>query len=278
MVRLMSLNVERSGHLDRFVPFVRQFAPDILCLQELMESDVPAIIAGTAFSEAHFAAMARHSDAPVETPFGVGIFSRAPIEAPEVEVYAGDGDGMMVLDRRTPETRVATTRYVLARATCRFDGFAMALATTHFPWTHNGLPSDFQFAALDRLIALIGDRPIVLTGDFNAPRGGPLFDRLAAHLTDNIPANVTTTIDPELHRAGALELVVDGLFTSPHYQASDVSVHPGLSDHQAVTGVIEAAPETKPRPLKRWLRPGFGFHRERRNARNSAGRSSRPAG
>ena len=48
MVRVMTLNVERSGHLDRFVPFVRQFAPDVLCLQELVESDVPAIMAGAA--------------------------------------------------------------------------------------------------------------------------------------------------------------------------------------------------------------------------------------
>ena len=109
MVQLMSLNVERSGHLNRFVPFVRQFAPDVLCLQELMESDVPAIIAGTGFSHAHFAAMARNSDRPGVTPFGVGIFSQTPLQNPMTAVYAGGGDGATVLDRRTPETRVATT-------------------------------------------------------------------------------------------------------------------------------------------------------------------------
>lgn len=241
MVQLMSLNVERSGHLNRFVPFVRQFAPDVLCLQELMESDVPAIIAGTGFSHAHFAAMARNSDRPGETPFGVGIFSHTPLQNPMTEVYAGGGDGATLLDRRTPETRVATTRYVVASATLQFDGFALSLATTHFPWTDNGQPSDFQFVALDRLIALVTSRPIVLSGDFNAPRGGPVFDRLATHLADNIPGDVMTTIDPVLHRAGALELVVDGLFTSPHYQASDVALHQSLSDHQAVTATIGPA-------------------------------------
>jgi endonuclease/exonuclease/phosphatase family metal-dependent hydrolase len=241
MVRLMSLNVERSGHLDRFVPFVRQFAPDVLCLQELMENDVPAIIAGTGFSQSHFAAMARNSDRPGETPFGVGFFSQAAMENPRTEAYAGGGDGTFVLDRRTPEARVATTRYVMASATIHFDGFSLAIATTHFPWTDNGLPSDFQFAALDRLMGIIGHRRLVLTGDFNAPRGGPVFDRLAAHLTDNIPADVTTTIDPELHRAGPLQLVVDGLFTSSHYRACEVALHQGLSDHQAVTGTIGPA-------------------------------------
>ncbi len=78
----------------------------------------------------------------------------------------------------------------------------------------------------------------MLCGDFNAPRGGPVFDKLADHLADNIPPAATTTIDPNLHRSGALELVVDGLFTSPHFTASDVALHPGLSDHQGVTATI----------------------------------------
>jgi endonuclease/exonuclease/phosphatase family metal-dependent hydrolase len=240
MVRVMTLNVERSGHLDRFVPFVRQFAPDVLCLQELVESDVLAIIAGTGFRTAHFAAMARHSGAPGETPFGVGIFSHAPMQETRSETYAGNGDGAMVLDRRTPETRVETMRFVLASAAIAFDGFMLEIATTHFPWAPDGRPSDFQFLALDQLLALVDGRSIVLTGDFNAPRGGPVFDKLADHLTDNIPPSAKTTIDPTLHRSGALELVVDGLFTSPHYTASDVALHPGLSDHQGVTATIHA--------------------------------------
>ena len=179
MVRVMSLNVERSGHLDRFVPFVRQFAPDVLCLQELVESDVPAIMAGAGFRAAHFAAMARHSGAPGETPFGVGIFSHAPMQKTLSETYAGGGDGSMVLDRRTPDTRVATMRFVLASAAIAFDGFTLEIATTHFPWTPDGRPSDFQSHALDRLLALVEGRAIVLCGDFNAPRGGPVFDKLA---------------------------------------------------------------------------------------------------
>ena len=238
MVRVMSLNVEGSGHLDRFVPFVRQFAPDVLCLQELVESDVPAIMAGAGFRAAHFAAMARHSGAPGETPFGVGIFSHAPMQKTLSETYAGGGDGSMVLDRRTPDTRVATMRFVLASAAIAFDGFTLEIATTHFPWTPDGRPSDFQSHALDRLLALVEGRAIVLCGDFKAPRGGPVFDKLADHLADNSPPAATTTIDPNLHRSGALELVVDGLFTSPHFTASDVALHPGLSDHQGVTATI----------------------------------------
>lgn len=241
MVRVMSLNVELSRHLHRFVPFVRSFAPDVLCLQEVVESDAEAIADGTGLRCVHFAAMARHDGIPGDAPFGVAIFSRVAVSETRTEVYAGGGDGQIFLDRTTPESRVATSRYVLASARLAFDGVAFDLATTHFPWTNNGQASDFQFAAVDRLIALASGRPIVLMGDFNAPRGGPVFGRLAEALADNIPAAARTTIDPQLHRAGPLELVVDGLFTSPHYEALDVRLHAGLSDHQAVSAAIVAA-------------------------------------
>ncbi len=57
--------------------------------------------------------------------------------------------------------------------------------------------------------------------------------------TDNIPSCYTTSIDPHLHRAGALDLLVDVLFTTPKYRASDVRLVSGLSDHMAVAGNIE---------------------------------------
>ena len=79
---------------------------------------------------------------------------------------------------------------------------------------------------------------MVLTGDFNAPRGGTIFDLLARTWQDCIPQDVTTSIDPVLHRAGALTLMVDGLFTTPHYHATEVQLHTGLSDHQAITASI----------------------------------------
>ena len=53
-------------------------------------------MAGAGFRAAHFAAMARHLGAPGETPFGVGIFSHAPMQKTLSETYAGGGDGSMV--------------------------------------------------------------------------------------------------------------------------------------------------------------------------------------
>ena len=82
---------------------------------------------------------------------------------------------------------------------------------------------------------------MLLGGDFNAPRGGPIFARLARHWTDCIPADVTTSIDPELHRAGALELMVDGMFASPGVRVDSVRMHTGLSDHQGITATARDA-------------------------------------
>ena len=213
MVRVMTLNVELSRHLHRFVPFARHAQPDVLCLQEVVESDMPTIVEGTGLSHVHLAAMARHHGTPGEAPFGVALLSRAEMSERLTEPYAGAGDGHTLLDRQSPETRVATRRYVLASARIAFENVTLDVATTHFPWTDHGQPRDFQFHAMDDLIGRFTGRRLLLTGDFNGPRGGPVFNRLAAVLADNVPDSARTTLDPKLHRAGPLDLVVYGFFT-----------------------------------------------------------------
>jgi len=44
MVKLIQLNIEGSRHLARVVPFLENEKPDIVCLQELNEKDVPHIL------------------------------------------------------------------------------------------------------------------------------------------------------------------------------------------------------------------------------------------
>lgn len=235
MTRLVSLNVERSLHLDRFVPFLRQQQPDVVCLQELVERDIPAIQAATGLAHAHFAAMALHpADGQV---YGVGILARQAFEHVDGGPYAGGGTGTQLFDRSTTESKFATCRYLVVRARLGGADSGITVATTHFPWTPDGAPRPFQTEAVARLVALLPG-PVVLTGDFNAPRGGPVFDALARVWTDCIPPSATTSIDPVLHRAGPLQLMVDGLFVTPDYRADAVTFHAGLSDHQGITATI----------------------------------------
>lgn len=219
------------------MPFLRAHAPDVACLQELVESDIDAIRLTTGLTHCHFVPMSRFS-LQDDASFGVGILSRYAFEHADTLLYAGHGDGLTVVDRATPESRVSTMRYAIARVRLVWDSIDVTLATTHFPWTDGGQPSDFQYDAVDRLIRLLGDDPLVLCGDFNAPRGGPIFDRLARRWADSIPAGVSTSIDPNLHRAGALDLMVDGLFATRDFVVDDVHLHTGLSDHQGVTATV----------------------------------------
>jgi endonuclease/exonuclease/phosphatase family metal-dependent hydrolase len=84
---------------------------------------------------------------------------------------------------------------------------------------------------------LSGLPDFILTGDFNAPRGRATWDTLAAKYKDNIPARYTSSIDPS-HRAGESPYVVDGIFTTPEYEARNVELHEGISDHKAVTATV----------------------------------------
>jgi endonuclease/exonuclease/phosphatase family metal-dependent hydrolase len=112
------------------------------------------------------------------------------------------------------------------------------IATTHFTWSRNGDSNKTQLKSLDRMLSLLDLNNIVLCGDFNAPRGRKTWIILSSKLNDNIPENIKTTIDANIHRAGDLHLVVDGLFTSNNYKASDVRVVSGVSDHCAIAANI----------------------------------------
>ena len=238
MARLVSLNIERSRHLDRLIPFLRQHQPDVVCLQELVQRDIEAIRAGTGLAHVHFAEMAVH---PADNQlFGVGILASEPFDDADVVRYAGNGSGSQLFDRTTTESRVETCRYVAARVRLSGAARGLTVATTHFPWTPDGQSRPFQTAAVTSMIEGL-QGPLILTGDFNAPRGGPVFASLAAAWTDCIPGDVVTSIDPELHRSGPLQLMVDGLFVTPRYRAEAVRLQTGLSDHQAVTARVVAA-------------------------------------
>lgn len=140
------------------------------------------------------------------------------------------------------------------------DGEWYRVATTHFTWSENAQFTPKQaedFRQLWNRVEDVGEH--VLCGDFNSPRGGNLkadkatgtdlsddvvlnvYDMLADRMSDLIPAEITTTLDGSLHRAGQLDFVVDGLFATPTYTAADVRIVDGVSDHKAIVAEIEKA-------------------------------------
>lgn len=73
----------------------------------------------------------------------------------------------------------------------------------------------------------------------NAPRGREIFEKFSEKFTDNVPEEVTTTLDQNIHRVKGLQLVVDGFFSSKNILVQDVKVCDGVSDHKTVLGSIE---------------------------------------
>jgi hypothetical protein len=58
-------------------------------------------------------------------------------------------------------------------------------------------------------------------------------------LIDHLPANVTSTLDPQFHRAKGLEYVVDTIFSTPEYEVTEVRVLNGISDHKGIVARVE---------------------------------------
>lgn len=245
---LVSLNIEQSKHLELVIPFIERIRPDVLCVQELMERDIPLLERALQSSHQVFFPMSRILSEETPAIYGVGIFSRLPVKAHGAEHYVGSPDVVPDSDSRDARTFNNTNRAVLW---CDVEkgGDIFRVATTHFTWTPHGEADDAQRYDMRSLLAALESlNEFVLTGDFNAPRGGEIFAELAGRYTDNIPQRYETSIDVNLHRAGtthAHELnkrMVDGLFTTPKYEASNVELISGISDHMAIAAVITPRP------------------------------------
>ena len=232
-LKVLSINIEGNKHFERWLPVVAAEAPDVLCIQEVFEADMPMIVAQLGFTMSHFAPTIKIS---TENKYkiaqrglwGVGYCTNLLNSGVVEQYYAGSRS---VKEFVRPEDNA----HVLLKATVEKEGCSFTVATTHFTWTPNGSDSPEQHADFAALKSLLGlELDCILCGDFNAPRGGAIYSKFASILSDCVPPTVTTTIDPELHYAGALELVVDAFFASSQYAVEDFRVLAGVSDHKSL--------------------------------------------
>lgn len=248
-LRLVSINIERSRHLDRIIPLLHTVKPDVLCVQELEEPDIPKFVEATGLDVVYcpFGVVQKTSrhvhDNVVE---GVAIFALG-IRASKSVYYKGSAEAARTTTGHLLQN-LAVHSVDLER-----EGIAYRIATTHFTWVDGGSVSDQQRMDLVRMQNVLDTMgEFVLCGDFNAPRGGEIFSKLAARYKDNIPPEYVWSIDQSLHRAeqGALQaaalrhgykgLMVDGLFSTPRYEVTHVRLEDGVSDHMAIVARVQA--------------------------------------
>lgn len=248
MLKLISLNVERSKHLDRNLPFFLKEQPDVLCLQEAFDADLERIKKelGMPFS-------IWQADVLIDTETnstgrpgysGQAILSRHPLTGVGEAYYYMPENGIALQAKGMVDVRMTNAQGVVW-ASIEKDGETFTLANTHFTWTPDGFSNAHQetdFVALETILSALPAH--VLVGDLNAPRGRGIWEKFSAlYDRDNIPSDIDTTIDPELHRFGDLRHVVDCLFTDSKYRVTSVRVVSGLSDHQAVVAEISTSGE-----------------------------------
>ncbi len=242
-LKLLSLNMEGHKHLGRVIRLLMQEKPDVVCFQELFEVDVPVLEQLFDWKSLYQpVCVVRNVDvhqAHALGNWGVGLFTALPILDQGFDTYFGQADHLPTfMDQNNPN---AMNR-VLVHARVKKDDQEFSIATTHFTWSKEGKYTEEQardFAHLSQALSRRGE--FVVCGDLNSPRQGEpnnVFNKLASTYTDNIPPEVTTSIDGQFHKAGQLELMVDSLFSTPEYQVANVRVLDGVSDHKAVVGDI----------------------------------------
>ena len=238
-LRLVSVNIERSKHLDLVVPFLKAQQADVVCLQECMERDIP-LLKSVAGEHVLYTPLCVIVDRPNEPDgvYGQAIFSKSPFVSTLEEYYAGEYDPIPSHGNDKAESILRVAR-ALSAVEIEKGGATYRIATTHFTWSAEGAPSETQREDLQKLLEILRPFPdLILTGDFNTPRGTEIFDAIAAKYRDNIPAKYTTSIYGPFHRAGPLPYMVDGLFSTLAYEVTDVELHSGVSDHCAITASI----------------------------------------
>ncbi len=245
-IKLISLNIEGHKHLERVVQFLKSEQPDVICLQEVIEPDFEFIRAAVG-PEGVFAPLVLmplggpYVENAEKFPWGVLLLSRLPLLETRTMLYAENSKALQEYDPVTKD-QARFNRLLLVGA-IEHEGQRFTIATTHLTWTPDGNPDTLQRRDTEAMLRVLGTMPeFVLCGDFNAPRGGEIFAAIAARYKDNIPPHYTSSLDPELHRTkGSIERMVDGLFTTPHYVAEDVSLQCGVSDHCAMVARIQRA-------------------------------------
>jgi hypothetical protein len=246
-LKLVCINIERSKHLDLVLPFLEREQPDVVSIQELLERDIPRFESIAGPCHAYCVNCLHPGDPPERGPFpeGNGIFSRLIPQTSIAEVYGGSETEIPLQKISSSGDPLNAPRLSLVSACVEEEGSLFTFATTHFTWSPQGEATETQrtdMRALLHELEALGE--FVLCGDFNAPRGGEIFDMLASRYKDNIPPEYKTSIDLGLHRAGKArpqemaDKMVDGLFSTPGYTCSNVRLVDGVSDHMAIVATI----------------------------------------
>lgn len=244
----VSINIEYDKHLPEVTAFLKEKNPDVFCLQEVLERDVPYFEREFG-AKAFFNPMTQFTILPSSPVLGTGIFSRLPVKSSGAEYYLGAREPVPTFIH--PDVWMdGEINRVLSWVDVEKEEEMFRIATTHFTWSERGLPTPQQKRDMEKVLDILeklGD--FIFCGDLNAPRGLATWQMLVEKYTDNVPPQYQTSLDPILHRApleAKKDKMVDSLFSTPAYDVRDVEMVCGVSDHCALAANIAKVLSLKP--------------------------------
>ena len=241
-LEVFSLNTCHSGRqyglFQDILDFIYREKPHVVLLQEVYQGSLERIrnaLGGEiVFSRMYSLSLTdRKEDAEA---WGVAIGSRYNLHDIRENYYHGTEENSTdIVLNNGPQSTSSLLQAGLEVGSARFN-----FGTTHFTWVRGAEPSKQQLEDFRKLEVLLDRAPdLILTGDFNSPRGYPIFDSIAKRYRDNIPPGAETTIDTVVRPEATWKYVIDGFFTSEHYGVKNVRMVQGLSDHQGILGEVQ---------------------------------------
>ncbi|MCB9815363.1 endonuclease/exonuclease/phosphatase family protein [Candidatus Nomurabacteria bacterium] len=236
-MKFVSVNIEGSKHLDKIKNLLEKEKPDVICLQELYDHDIK-FFEDLLHMDSVFAPMRKYADNDLTK--GIGIFAKSIIDENRHLIFGQLEKPAPVKVEMLELDRILSSQYFILQASIEISGLNYNIVTTHLPVTEKGEVTQYQRDALKNMLDILNSsKELVLCGDFNAPRGREIFTKITEQLKDNVPLKYLTSIDGNIHKAGPLPYMVDGLFTTKQYEVSNVRLVSGVSDHMAVVAEIE---------------------------------------
>lgn len=245
-MKLVSVNIEGSRHLEKIKSLLISENADVVCLAECFADTIEFLSSDKYPYQLHVPTYLVDQDNEYklipsnERRWGEVILSKYPLKETKTTYLSMDPYTETNLPTHGTDNHIPA----FIQATVEIRGVEYRIGTIHLTWTPRASMTDRQRLNVSELLTLVKDQEIVMCGDFNVPRGNEVYDQIASKFSDNIPPSIESTIDPDLHYrnvtvSGTLKLVVDYVWSSEGYRVSDVEVISGVSDHCAITCLVE---------------------------------------
>lgn len=227
-LKVITLNIECDRHLKKVIPFLKSESPDVVCLQEVFEYTVPTIKKELGL-EGYFFPLDFIKDfyeSQKNQMRGILFLTNKCIVDFSHFVYFCDED--------------IKSNYAASICTLEYKKEKYNVLNTHFIWTADGKQDARQieaWAKLAKKLKII--KNFAFCGDFNTGRNwNKLFPEFCKVMKDNLPKEITNTLDTKHHRSSRLIRVVDNIFSSGNHVINNVRIVDDISDHVAIIGEL----------------------------------------